>query len=512
MNKLKKLLSVFLAVIMIMSCVPVVAFAATELTNRNVEIVVPTVTPKEITYGQNLGEVTVSGGEMWYNGTQIPGYFTVSSTTIVPAVSEAYEVMFKFVPTDSNYSCRSTFRKANTTFTGTWPTIKISAQETVAESVLAEAPVVTLPIDGGELLTKVSLSGGKVVDVDGKDITASGKWAWVEQSAVVTESATYTAKWTATNNDYESVTADVFVTVKTATCFVDEAGNVITPAIRIPFNSSITSDYLKQYIEKFTANCGKFFIGMIPTIDTSELGEYEYSVRIVPDSDYYTIEMLTFKVIIEPKEISPTISVYANDEYAISVGGEYTINPKGTFDFYVNDEIAVEGINYGKRFTWCPEKSGTYVLKAVYNPVENDTYKVNEAVLEDFELKLTWEINCINCRANDYKYGEKAQVVHDLGTQFAGWVFYDENGNEFTPENMEEYSSYVTFTMPDFSPTVKAKIIGEADDSGNDGNNSGSGNSGSTSIFGRFIEFLRNLFEKYINIFKTIFGMLAPAN
>ncbi len=521
MNKSKKLLSVFLAVLMIMSFTSLFASAADpiKLTRTNIEIVAPSVSPSEISYGQTLGELTITGGEMWYvDGTGakilVPGYFTVYNTTIAPAASESYEVYLKFVPTDENYTCTATFRSSNSTFTGTWPTIKVKVPEIVAESLLAEAPVVTLPIDSGELLTKVSLSGGKVVDVDGKDITASGKWAWVEQSAVVTESATYTAKWTATNNDYKPVTAEVFVTVKTPTCFVDEAGNTITPAIRIPFNSSISSDYLKQYIEKFTANCGEFLIGMIPTIDTSELGEYEYSVRIVPDSNYYTIEMLTFKVIIEPSEITPSIIAYGDDEYEIRVGGEYTINPKGTFDFYVNDEIAVEGINYGKRFTWCPEKSGTYDLKAVYNPVENDTYKVNEVVLEDYEKNLTWKIKCINCGAYDYKYGETAMVMHTLGNQFAGWVFYDENGNEFTPENMvaDESTSSVKFTMPDFSLTVKAKIVGEVDDSVDNDDNSGSGNAGSTSIFGRFIEFLRNLFEKYINIFKTIFGMFAPAN
>ena len=192
--------------------------------------------------------------------------------------------------------------------------------------------------------------------------------------------------------------------------------------------------------------------------------------------------------------------------------GDYKISPRGTYDLYVNGELVMEDIKYQEEFTWRPEKSGTYNLKAVYNPVENDTYKVNDAVRENMELNLTWKINCINCGAYDYKYGETAKVNHSLGNQFAGWVFYDENGNEFTPENVvaDESTSSVKFTMPDFSLTVKAKIVGEADDSVDSDDNSGS--AGSTSIFSRFIEFLRNLFEKYINIFKTIFGMFAPAN
>ena len=516
MNKSKKLLSVFLAVLMIMSFTSLFASAAApiKLTRTNIEIVAPSVSPSEINYGQTLGDLTISGGEVWYDGTQVPGYFTVYNATLAPTASESYEVYLKFVPTDANYTCTATFRSSNSTYTGTWPAIRVKAE---AVATLAEAPVASTIEIGGQILATSTLSGGKVVDANGNDITALGTWGWATTlSTKVNESGTYTAKWTATNNDYNPVTVDVYVTVETVqivTCFVDENGNAITPEIRMPINSELNLNVLAPYIESLTANCGEFSVLNISpsTIDSSVLGEYEYSARISPEDNSYSSGWLTFKLIIEPLEVTPSITAYGNDEYMISTG-DYTKKPRGTYDLYVDDELVIEDIKYQERFTWRPEKSGTYNLKAVYNPVENDTYKVNDAVRENMELNLTWKINCINCGAYDYRYGETAMVNHTLGNQFAGWVFYDENGNEFTPENVvaDESTSSVKFTMPDFSLTVKAKIVGEADDSVDSDDNSGS--AGSTSIFSRFIEFLRNLFEKYINIFKTVFGMFAPAN
>lgn len=459
LNKLNKSLTIFISVLILISSIPVIAFAATSLTNRNVEIVVPTVTPNEITYGQTLGEVTVTGGEVWYNGTQIPGYFTVSSTTMIPAASDAFEMMFKFVPTDSNYTCRATFRKANTTYTGTWPTIKVKAE---AVATLAEAPVASPISVGGTTLPASKLSGGKVVDANGNDITALGTWAWVAPSTRVSESGTYTAQWTAINNDYNPVTVDVFVTVETVqieTCFVDENGNTIVPEIKMPINSELNLNVLTPYIEKFTANCGEFSVlNIFPTsIDTSSLGEYEYRARILPKDNTYTTADLTFKLIVEPLEVSPYFIAYGNDKYEITTGN-YQTKPKGTYDLYVNGELVMEDIAYQTRFTWRPEKSDIYTLKAVYNPVENDTFKVNDAMCVDMVLNLVWDINCVNSKANPCAYGEKAIVLHELGNKFAGWVVYDQNGNEFTPENMvaDTSTSSLTFTMPDFPVTVKA--------------------------------------------------------
>lgn len=507
MKKIKKSLAIILAALMLLSVMPVFAFAATSLTRNNIEIVAPSVSPTEINYGQTLGDLTITGGEVWYGGTQVPGYFTVYNTTIKPAASESYEVYLKFVPTDANYTCTATFRSSNCTYTGTWPTIKVKAE---AVATLAEAPVASTLSIGGRQLAASTLTGGKVVDADGNDITALGTWAWVTLSTIVNESGTYTAKWTATNNDYNPVTVDVLVTVETVqieTCFVDENGNTIVPEIRMPINSELNLSVLTPYIENFTANCGEFSVLNISpsTIDTSALGEYEYKARISPKDNTYSSGWLSFKLIIEPREVSPYFRAYGNDEYDITTG-DYKTKPKGTYDLYVNDELVMEDIEYQTMFTWRPEKSGTYTLRAVYNPIENDTFKVNDAVRENMELNLTWKINCINCGAYDYKYGETAHVSHSLGDQFGGWKFYDENGNEFTPENLDtDTSSWVSFTMPDFSITVEAIDKSASSDSDGLFGDLDLGALGESSFFTAFIARIKLFFNAIVLFMTAIF-------
>ncbi len=496
---------------MLMAFMPLFASAAPiKLTRTNIEIVAPSVSPSEINYGQTLGDLTISGGEVWYDGTQVPGYFTVYNATLAPAASESYEVYLKFVPTDANYTCTATFRSSNSTYTGTWPAIRVKAE---AVATLAEAPVASAIKMGGQVLATSTLSGGKVVDANGNDITALGTWGWVTTlSTKVNESGTYTAKWTATNNDYNPVSVDVLVTVETVqieTCFVDENGNAITPEIRMPINSELNLNVLAPYIEKFTANCGEFSVLNISpsTIDSSVLGEYEYSARISPEDNSYSSGWLIFKLIIEPLEVTPKFSVYGNDEYMISTG-DYTKKPKGTYNLYVDGELVLEDIEYQERFTWRPEKSGTYDLKAVYNPIENDTYKVNDVVLEDHVKNLTWKINCINCGAYDYRYGETAMVMHTLGDQFGGWKFYDENSNEYTPENVvaDESTSSVKFTMPDFAITVEAVDKSASSDSDGLLGDTDLGGLGECSIFANLIAKIKQFFNAIIVFLTAAFA------
>lgn len=247
---------------------------------------------------------------------------------------------------------------------------------------------------------------------------------------------------------------------KLETFFVDKEGNEITPEIRIPYNTECNYTMVNEYVKNFVANCGEFSVTSVSapvTIDTSALNEYEYKTAIMPKSSNYASSELIFKIIVEPLEVSPYFKAYGNDEYEITTG-DYTKKPKGTYDLYANDELVMEDIAYQTRFTWRPEKSDIYTLKAVYNPIENDTFKVNDSMRVDMVLNLVWDINCVNSKANPCAYGEKAIVMHELGNKFAGWVVYDQNGNEFTPENMvaDTSTSSLTFTMPDFPVTVKA--------------------------------------------------------
>lgn len=588
-NRLKKSFAVFIAALLLISSVPVFASAAVSLTYRNIEIVVPTVTPNEIKYGQTLGELTVSGGEVWYNGTQVPGYFTVNNAALVPDATDSYEVMLKFVPTDSNYTCRATLRKDTATYTGTWPTVKVKAE---AVASLSEAPVASSVIGGYQLATS-QLSGGRVVNSEGSDITSLGTWSWEKPTTIVNENATYTAKWTSTNNDYNIVTVDIPVTieykvevnptlsslsyeyfdgistddldivpgvVKTADgtadvpgtysfesrvafgvvgsnaiyivftpddtnlksskfavffeitkgtiVFSDDENNEVVPEITVPYGTKFDT-YLSNLIAEYV-NIGENVWIYFRDIDGNEydysgttpgLGTKTYKVTAIPynsSTSNYKATELEFKLTIEPLEVTPSITAYGNDEYVITTG-DYTTKPQGTFDLYANDELVMEDIAYLTRFTWRPVKSGIYTLKAVYNPVDNDTFKVNDAVRTDLVLNLTWGISAVNSTAKPCAYGDTAVVKHSLGNKFAGWVFYDENGNEFTPENVvaDTSTSSVSFTMPDFAITVKALSTDDA----------GDGDASSSGMLGwlqRLIKWISDIVSHILNFWNGL--------
>lgn len=426
----------------------------------------------------------------------------------------------KTVVTESGYyEAKLTCPSYNTIYAQVY--VKVAGDATPTK--ITEISSMNLIYDTNRTWENVEIVGAKAVE-EGTDTEVAGTFAITGKTGIVkvgTHEVTITFTPTDTNKYNSSAKTITIKVEKSPICFTDNIGNKIVPELTMPYGTKLNSDFantLAKYV-----NIGENVWIYYRDIDGNEydysgttpgLGTHTYKVTAIPynpSTSNYKATELEFKLTIEPFEVTPNLTARGNDKYMITTG-DYKISPRGSYDLYVDGELAIEDIKYQEEFTWRPEKSGTYDLKAVYNPVENDTYKVNDAVREDYVKNLTWEINCTNCTARAYAYGEKAMVSHMLGDQFAGWVFYDENGNEFTPENIEEYSSYVYFTMPDFSPTVRAKIVGEADDSVDNDDNSGSGNIGSTSIFGRFIEFLRNLFEKYINIFKTIFGMFAPAN
>ena len=599
--KTKKLLSILMALMMMLSVVPFYASAADPIALTTANVVEwPTVKYKNadgmyyyeqpIEDGLELtGGVVTSDGTS--NGTIIEGEFVFNYEGRNLPTSGNRKAYIKFVPKDTeNYAGFSVDNSADVTFVVTKTT-----------PVLADAindPVVATEVEAGATLASSTLSGGKVINPYNPDAPklAASSWAWTTKKTVVNESGYYEARLVC--GSYNIIYAQVYVKVagdeatveieemptiadvkyqegltagdliisggkasvsgefkvkdasqalvggkntvavvfvpedttldvvelsvtvsveKLETFFVDKDGNEIIPEIRVPYKSECSSSIVKSLVEKLDVNCGEFSVTYtyIPaTIDTTILAEYEYKVAIQPKNNNYETSELLIKLIVEPLEVSPYFIAYGNDEYEITTGN-YQTKPKGTYDLYVNGELVMEDIAYQTRFTWRPEKSGNYTLKAVYNPVENDTFKVNDAVRE-MELMLTWKINCINCGAYDYKCGETARVNHSLGDKFGGWVFYDENGNEFTPENVvaDESTSSVKFTMPDFSLTVEAKEKGAAgsdtlggidDIFGNLGDlTEGDSDNPIVNIFNNIIAFFKNIIVTITELFRSI--------
>ncbi len=215
MRKIKKSLAVILAALMLASFMPLFASAAVTINRNNVKIVPPSVSPSVIEYGQTLADVTLTGGECWYVDpdtgaeTLVPGHFEVRSTTTKPAVSEEYNLILKFVSDDTTqYSNISLLNKSTVTIkSGTWPAIKVNG----LDATLVEAPTAA-GIQSGEPLASAVLSGGKVTDADGNEVT--GTWSFVKYATFPAASGKYQVQFSATG--YNVIKTDIDVTVTTS--------------------------------------------------------------------------------------------------------------------------------------------------------------------------------------------------------------------------------------------------------------------------------------------------------
>ena len=420
-----------------------VTFVVTKTTPVFVDEINDPVVATEVEAGSTLANSTLSGGKVInpYN----------ANAPKLAASSWAWTKKNTVVNESGYYEARLVCGSYNIIYAQVY--VKVSGDEATVE--IEEMPTIA------DVKYQEGLTAGDLI-VSGGKASVPGEFKVKDASQILVGGKnTVAVVFIPEDTTLDAVELSVTVSVeKLETVFVDKDGNKIIPEIKVPYKSECTSSIVKSLVEKLDVNCGEFSVTYtrIPaTIDTTILAEYEYKVAIQPKNNNYETSELLIKLIVEPREVSPYFIAYGNDEYEITTGN-YQTKPKGTFDLYVNGELVMEDIAYQTRFTWRPEKSDIYTLKAVYNPIENDTFKVNDAMRVDMVLNLVWDINCVNSKANPCAYGEKAIVMHELGNKFAGWVVYDQNGNEFTPENMvaDTSTSSLTFTMPDFPVTVKA--------------------------------------------------------
>ena len=220
--KTKKLLSVVLIALMLLSCIPILASAATvKLSASNVIILEAPkisygdqieVSKVTVNYGVRTNELTVTGGKLGYiasegaDPVEVPGTFSATST-IKLSVSDNASIRLKFTPDDTETYSSPTVAPTWTMAEGVvWPSAKVIGLSTV----LAEAP--TAPaIYKGDRITAAKLTGGRVNDADGNEI--SGNWTYVDTSLYPEVSGNYDIQWKKTG--YETIKTTVYITVYT---------------------------------------------------------------------------------------------------------------------------------------------------------------------------------------------------------------------------------------------------------------------------------------------------------
>ena len=203
--KTKKLLSVVLIALMLLSCIPIFASAAEPIQLTEANVTVWPTANGSIYYGQRISDgITLSGGEVQYDGNVVAGHFEfidpeINQTSVISSI--------RFIPDDmQKYSgfeileCWDVILTINKT-----TPVFVDENDTL--------PVATEVEPGAKLSTSI-LSGALIMNpyYPEEPKALAAVWKWSKGSTIVNESGYYEARISATN--YERISALVYVKVK----------------------------------------------------------------------------------------------------------------------------------------------------------------------------------------------------------------------------------------------------------------------------------------------------------
>ena len=216
--KTKKLLSILLALMMMLSVVPMYASAATALKASNV-VTWPTISYKtadgKMYYGQTQEEALIINDDEVVqdaNGNIVDGHFEFSNPTQIPSAGTRKSTI-TFVPDDT--SMYTGFKKSFSSVT--------YVVEAVTPSYVDEIndPVVATEVEPGSLLSASILSGGAMTNPHNPEEPnlLAAQWIWSPSlndptTTTVSESGYYTAQFLAA--EYNMVTTQVYVKIASA--------------------------------------------------------------------------------------------------------------------------------------------------------------------------------------------------------------------------------------------------------------------------------------------------------
>ncbi len=360
-----KLLSLFMAFLLIAVSVPF-AFAATAL-KATMVTEWPTATG-EMYYGQIVGEhITLSGGKVEYNGTEVPGSFVHYKDDFRPLnASDAYKANLKFVPDDSSaYTGFNKLMSADVTFV-----VKKTTPVWVDE---ADLPVAT-SVKSGQTLSESTISGGTMKNPYNESETGvqAAAWTWSNPDTVLTESGEYEAYYAANSKSYEIVKRNIYVEVE-QDVFLTEV-SVVPTIEEFTYDSDITwADIsllggVAVVSGTDTQVEGEFAISDTWKARVPSAGSYEITVIFTPcDTEKYTSAEVKVPVTVNKSAIKFV------DENGNEIVPEITVEYGTTFgdihyylESYVAGDDAVSigmvGIENANK-TLC--KDGTYTASLI---------------------------------------------------------------------------------------------------------------------------------------------------
>ncbi len=622
--KTKKLLSILMALMMILSVVPFYASAEAEtLTATNIQTL-PTITMKEnvTVYTGNYQDTvfSVADDEVVVDaaGNQVAGHFVIKNSGAYSAGEKTVKyINLTFMPDDAEVY--TSFNKNLVKITPV--TFTVEKADLALKDAENDYPKTTEAVPIGTAISEIIITGGAYYIVQAPTTTtyvSQANWTWQDTSLIVTESGYYNAIPDQNYDNFNDFVVPVYIEVESnieATTIVEaptatieygtawnevvfEGGKVMAgdtevsgtftrkststgkPSVGV-FNAVqviFTPDDLEKYatcegygtvtvtkgnyklvnedgeevtVPEFTMPYGTT-LGKVPIQSLIKdrslltgadvafvafpehekdeiilLGTHTYNVRIYPsheDNSNYKSTYYQFVITIEPAVLELSLKSELDEEnaniryYYLAKKNYNDPAPKGTFTYYIDGELAAENVSMGYRVKIAPEKSGTHEIKIVYNPVENDPFII-EDINRTANIKLIHNLNRGNLvmggNAREW-FGDEVKLDANIAVEnLGGWKFTDADGNEVVLEDAVYEGRYVTFTMPDFDLNVEFIDKRESsDDSGNiddifgdldlDNLTQGDSDNPIVNIFNNIIDFIKNIIETIISLFRGI--------
>lgn len=210
--KTKKLLSLLLALMMMLSVVPFYASAAEALSATNV-IQWPTILYKnadgKMYYGQTQEEALIINDDEVVqdaNGNVVDGHFEFIDPSLLPTSDGTKRADIKFIPEDtSSYVGFEAKRCRNVTY--------VVSETTPVYVDEVNDPLIATEVEAGATLSTSILSGGKMINPynpEEPEILAR-TWEWSNPNTVVNESGYYEAMFVPAS--YTKTTVQVYVRI-----------------------------------------------------------------------------------------------------------------------------------------------------------------------------------------------------------------------------------------------------------------------------------------------------------
>lgn len=407
--KTKKLLSLVLSVIMIMSVIPMYASAADPIALTASNITTNPTAEGTIYYGQTVEEtILLTGGEVQYDGIVVPGSFVHTDPSFRPlgaGADRATRTSFTFVPLDSTtYSSIAVRNSRDVTYV-VLPTTPVLADEN-------DKPIVTEQVEAGTTLSNIAISGGKVQNPYYPEETTylSQTWTWVDPTINVDESGYYEAKIAGDNKKYSDFVYSIYIEVL-GSITVPE---IVAPTIELLYNSTriwadINLDSCKAFVSNEDGSKtkieGSFSVADAWKDKGAILGSHQINVIFTP-ADVETYAVVEFKLNVN---INPIPISFGSDFKGASIDDpfEYEANP-GT--------LMRDVLNGVKKYLNYPPQSVFVIEDANYAAQNGRTYKLT--VIHDnpnyvgSEVYITVDFKDVEFAVNSVSYFDSTEKIN----------------------------------------------------------------------------------------------------